>query len=55
MGEKDRPVMAPEGFVYLALARTGPSTGASQEGKSIAEAGSESVHSEEEGQAGETT
>ena len=27
MGEKDRPVMAPEGFVYLALARVGPSSG----------------------------
>ena len=52
MGEKDRPVMAPEGFVYLALARAGPSSGARRdrmagasqvEGKSIAQAGSESV------------
>jgi len=27
IGEKDRPVMAPEGFVYLVLARVGPSSG----------------------------
>ena len=28
IGEKDRPVMAPEGFVYLVLARVGPPSGA---------------------------
>jgi hypothetical protein len=52
IGEKDRPVMAPEGFVYLALARAdrraerdGQEGGSElgQEGNSIAQAGNESV------------
>ena len=42
IGEKDRPVMAPEGFVYLVLARAAPTSGARWDGR----AGPSQVESE---------